>query len=136
MFAIFCRPSAEVLPQLSMLPEEEPEQQLLHVSEAQLTEHIAAQKAAADKAAGLGALGGFVAAAGGPGKAAAGAAAGGAKADSPPKQQQQQQRHAEELHSVRELSEPERCRLQVEREQLCGKCWRHRTRSELFRALV
>jgi hypothetical protein len=107
-----------------MLPEEEPEQQLMHVSEAQLTEHAAAQKAAAEKAAGFGALGGFAAAAGGPGKAHAPA---GTKVASPPKQQQQGSGVAglrgssDGLSCVRKLGEPERHRLQVEKEQLAGR---------------
>jgi hypothetical protein len=65
---------AELLPELRMLPEEEPEQQLLHVSEGQVDEHLAAKKAAADKAAGAaaGGLGGFAGAkAGSRGKQAA-----------------------------------------------------------------
>jgi hypothetical protein len=116
--------AADTLPQYAMLPEEEPEHQLMHVSEAQLAEHAAAQKAAADKAAGLGALGGFAAAAGGPGKAHPPA---GTAAASPPKQQQQGsgvvgfRGSTDGLSCVRELSEPERHRLQVEKEQLTGE---------------
>ncbi|WIA29897.1 hypothetical protein OEZ86_012366 [Tetradesmus obliquus] len=63
----------EPLPELHMLPEEEPEQQLQDVSEAQVAEHHAAKKAAADKAAGTtaGGLGGFAGAKAGPSKQAA-----------------------------------------------------------------
>lgn len=43
---------AEVLPALAMLPEEEPEQQLTMVTESQIAEHLAAKKAAANKAGG------------------------------------------------------------------------------------
>ncbi|KAF6255839.1 hypothetical protein COO60DRAFT_167145 [Scenedesmus sp. NREL 46B-D3] len=51
----------ELLPELRMEPDEEPEQQLLDVSEGQLAENQAAKKAAADKAAetAAGGLGGF-----------------------------------------------------------------------------
>jgi hypothetical protein len=110
-----------------MLPEEEPEQQLMHVSEAQLAEHAAAQKAAADKAAGFGVLGGFAAASGGASKAAAAAAAGSPKSGTQAKKQQQGgaaanlRGSADGLCSVRELSEPERHRMQVERDQLSGE---------------
>jgi hypothetical protein len=51
---------------LSMRAEEEPEAQLMHVSEAQLAQHAAAKSAAADKAAGRGAFCGFAAAAAAP----------------------------------------------------------------------
>lgn len=115
---------AESLPQLAMLPEEEPEHQLMHVSEAQLAEHAAAQKAAADKAAGFGGLGGFAAVSGGPSKAAAGSPKTGTQM-----KQQQQGSAAAKLRgsadgimcSVRELSDPGRHRLQVERDQLHGE---------------
>lgn len=96
----------------------------MHVSEAQLVDHAAAQKAAADKAAGCGGLGGFAAASGGPSKAAAGSP----KIGTQLKQQQQQGSAAAKLRgsadgmcSVRELSDPERHRLQVERDQLSGE---------------
>jgi hypothetical protein len=113
-----------------MRPDEEPELQLLQVSEAQLAEHIAAQKAAADKATGMGALGGFAsAAADGNNKptAATAAAASAAHTGGQSKQQQQQQQthFVGSLHSTmqaRELSPLELHRLQVERDQLSGEC--------------
>lgn len=58
-----------------MQPDEEPEAQLLHVSDAQLAGHLAAKKAAADKSAGMGALGGFAAASAAPVAPAAGSSA-------------------------------------------------------------
>lgn len=111
-----------------MRPDEEPELQLLQVSGAQLAEHVAAQKAAADKATGMGALGGFAsAAAGGSNKSAAAAAASAAHTGGQSKQQQQQQPHPHGVSApdsamhARELSPLELHRLQVERDQLSGE---------------
>lgn len=118
-----CVLCAESLPQLAMLPEEEPEQQLVHVSEAQLAEHAAAQKAPADKAAGFGGLGGFAAASGGASKAAAAAGTQSKKQQQGGSAAANLRGSADGLCSVRELSEPERHRLQVERDQLSGEHW-------------
>lgn len=115
--------SAVSLPELAMRPDEEPEQQLAAVTPAQLAEHAAALKAAADKAAGMGALGGFAAAAGGS-KPAAFTAAGAAavKPSAQSKQQQHQQQGGGASGVARELSQPELHRLQVERDALTSEC--------------
>jgi hypothetical protein len=118
-----------------MRPDEEPELQLLQVSEAQLAEHMVAQKAAADKATGMGALGGFASAAAGGGNKSAGAAASAAHTARQSKQQQQQQQQqlqglsvphsaSDRAMQARQLSTMELHRLQVERDQLSGESLR------------
>jgi hypothetical protein len=126
---------AELLPELHMLPEEEPEQQLQDVSKAQLAEHQAAQKAAADKAAGAsaGGLGGFAGAKAGPQnkhataetskRTAAGGAIAPVKQGSGASSADAAQRGASEAGAAPcTLSHAQLRKLHVERQQLLGKC--------------
>jgi hypothetical protein len=116
-----------------MLPEEEPEQQLLHVSDAQVAEHQVAKKAAADKAAGAaaGGLGGFAGAKAGSGgkqaaadkKAAAGAATPVKQACSAGSADASQHGASEASAAPCTLSEAQLRKLQVERQRIVGE-WR------------
>jgi hypothetical protein len=122
----------ELLPELHMLPEEEPEQQLLHVSEAQVTEHQAAKKAAADKkaagaaASGLGGFAGAKAGAGGKQAAADKKAAGGAattvkQAGSASSADASQHSASEASAAPCTLSQAQLRKLHVERQRLLGE---------------
>lgn len=125
---------AEPLPELHMLREEEPEQQLQDVSEAQVAEHHAAKKAAADKAAGTtaGGLGKFAGAKAGPSKqaaadahkqAGAGGSAAAAKQPGGASSADAVQRSASEAGAApATLSHTQLRTLHVERQHLLGEC--------------
>jgi hypothetical protein len=104
-----------------MQPDEEPEQQLSSVSDAQLAAYLAGKKTAADKAAGVSSLGGF--ASGTAAKAAPPSAAGGKGSPSSkggsrtqPGNVEQQQQAAGPPAAV--LNEVQVLKLQLEQQQL------------------
>jgi hypothetical protein len=124
-------PLAGVLPELHMLPEEEPEQQLQDVTATQLAEHQAAKKAAANKAAGAAAsgLGGFAGAKAGQHSKQSGAEASkkaaSAKQTATTSSADAAQRGVSEGGTAPcALSQAQLRKLQVERQQLLGECYR------------
>lgn len=106
-----------------MLPEEEPEQQLLEVTAAQIAEHQASRKIATAKAASSGAtgcLGGFAAA------GAAGAGASKAVSSDRKKKALDAATHLSKgadssAVAAANLAHPETRKLQTEKQQLLGK---------------
>lgn len=112
-----------------MLPEEEPEQQLLEVTPAQIAEHQAAKKAVAGKAASsgtTGGLGGF-AAAGAAGTGAGKATSHGAKKKVPDAATclsngaSSSGANEPSMSAVADISQAQRRKLQVEKQYMQGK---------------